>query len=398
MNTLINKFVMEKCKGDGSVQRLLCGRLSGTVGICLKLVMGALKLLVGFMSGSVAVMADAINNLTDAATSIVTLVGFSLAAQKSDDEHPFGHARMEYMTGIIVSIIIIIVGGVLIFQSYPKIIHPETLSVSAVTIILLVVLLFADLWLFLFNRKLSRLIGSASLKAASIDSRNDMIVTTGIIVSLLLWRFTGIQIDGYVGVAVGAFVIYAGIGMVRETAAPLLGQSPDPLIVENLINLIRSKPNVLAFHDLIVHDYGPGNTFASVHIEVDASQNIFELHEMIDGIEQEAMERYGILLVGHMDPIDTNNPKLNELREMLTVALAGSPGFRGFHDLRVVPGAGRTNVIFDIVVSHDAPEKSFEEARRRAQQALDAAAKEGERFSVVATCDSDYAPGWAPKA
>ena len=395
MNLLIERFVLAKDGGDKSVRRTLCGRLSGTMGITLKLLMGAAKLFVGLMSGSVAVLADAVNNLADAATSIITLVGFSLAGQKSDDEHPFGHARMEYMTGIFVSVLIIVIGGVLIFQSYPKILNPELLTVTPSSVILLIVLLFVDLWLFMFNRKLSRLIGSASLKATSVDSRNDMMVTGGIIASLLLWRFTGIQIDGYVGVAVGVFVIFSGIGMMKETSAPLIGQTPDPKIVHELIDLIRKEPDVLSFHDLIVHDYGPGNAFASVHIEVDAFKNIFKLHEMIDRIEQESLERYGILLVGHMDPINTNDPQLSGLRETLTRALTGSPGYLGFHDLRVVPGSGRTNVIFDIVVSHDTPEKSFEEATRRAQNALDQAAKEGERFTVVANRDFDYAPGWA---
>ena len=394
MNLLIKKFVTSKDGGDGRKRRELCGRLSGATGIGLNLLLGVIKLFVGFISGSIAVMADAVNNLSDAAASIITLVGFSLAARRSDEGHPFGHARIEYMTGILVSALIIIIGFVLVLQSYQKIISPEPLTVSAVAVVLLILPIGVKLWMFFFNKKLASLIGSASLKATSIDSRNDVIVNSGVLASLLLWRFGGILIDGYVGVAIGVFVIYSGIGLIRETAAPLLGQPPDPQTVREIIELIKSEQDVVGFHDLIVHEYGPEHDFATVHIEVDASKNIFKLHEMIDRIEQEALDRYRVQLVGHMDPVDVNDPKLNGLRETLTRALKGSPGFLGFHDLRIIPGSGRTNVVFDIVVSHDAPEKSFEEAKRRAQKALNSAAKDGERLTVVANCDLNYVPGW----
>ncbi|MDR3364587.1 MAG: cation diffusion facilitator family transporter [Clostridiales Family XIII bacterium] len=384
---LIKRFVIGKCGPDEPLRRLRCGRLSGAVGMSFNIALGLVKVFIGIATGSVAVMADAVNNLSDAAASIVTLLGFSLAGKKSDAEHPFGHARYEYMTGVIVSAMVIVVGFELITAAYGKIMNPAALSPGAVSIVLLFIMIFAKLWLYRFNLKLSRLIGSASLKATGIDSRNDAISTAAALGAILLHKAAGVNIDGYVGLAVGVFIIYSGLNMVKETAGPLLGQSPDPKAVREIAELVLGHEGVLGIHDLIVHDYGPGHVFASVHIEVDSLEDIFKSHALVDDIEKRAQEQLRVLLVGHMDPLDTQNPKVKELNAALKEALLRIEGVRGFHDLRVVTGAGHTNVIFDIVVAHKDSERTFERVKKRAQEAL-AAIDPG--YVAVVNCDLDY--------
>ncbi|MDR3304635.1 MAG: cation diffusion facilitator family transporter [Clostridiales Family XIII bacterium] len=387
---MIRKFVTTKCGGDNRLRREHCGRLSGVVGVVLNLLLGLVKLFVGMAAGSMAVMADAVNNLTDAASSVITIVGFELASRKSDDEHPFGHARIEYMTGAIVSGIIIAVGVKLITTSYDKVMHPTPVTSSMTAIVLLVILALVKLWLYRFNMKLSVLIGSPSLKATGIDSRNDAVSTAIVLISLLLDKLLGVHIDGYVGLAVGVFIIYSGLTMIRETAAPLLGQSADPRLIREIEEVILEHAGALGLHDLIVHDYGPGHVFASVHIEVDSRVDIFVSHSMVDRIEMEAKEKLGVLLVGHMDPIDTQNPKVAELRKLITGVLAEIDGARGMHDLRLVPGPDHINVIFDAVVAHENSAQTFDVIKEQVQAAL---TEKDPAYIAVVNSDLDYAAG-----
>lgn len=384
---MIKYFIMERSGGDERKQRLLCGRLSGAVGIALNIALGFVKLFIGFVTGSVAVMADAVNNLSDAGASVITIIGFSLAGRKSDAEHPFGHARYEYMTGVIVSALVIVIGIQLIRVSFGKIMDPTPLDSDTISILLLAVLVLVKLWLYRFNIVLGRFIKSASLKATAIDSRNDAVTTTATICAILLFKFTGLNIDGFIGAAVGVFIIYSGLKMVQETAGPLLGQSPSPETVKEIADLVLRHNEVLGIHDLIVHDYGPGHVIASVHIEVDSREDIFKSHELVDDIEKEAQDELNVMLVGHMDPLDTQNPQLNALNVALVDALGSVKGVRGIHDLRIVAGPDRTNIIFDVVAAHDDPEQTLHKVKSVAQETLSSI---NPAYKAVINLDLDY--------
>ena len=384
---LIKHFVTDKCGGDKRERRLRCGRLSGAVGISLNMALGLGKFFIGLFTGSVAVMADAINNLSDAIASVITFIGFSLANRKSDAEHPFGHARYEYMTGVVVSALVIVIGVQLVLAGYRRIVDPEPLLTNTVFIIMLIIMTFVKLWLFRLNIDLGKLINSASLKATGVDSRNDAIVSVAALGAILLFRYAGVNIDGHIGLAVGLFVIYSGLNMVKETTGPLLGQTPDPETVHDIAKLVLGQEGVLGIHDLIVHDYGPGRIFASVHIEVDAREDVFKSHALVDDIEKRAQDDLRVMLVGHMDPLDTQNPKIAELRETLKEALAGVEGMKGIHDLRIVVGPEKTNIIFDAVAAHEAPEETYKKVEKIAKETL---AKIDAKYVAVVNHDLDY--------
>ena len=384
---LIKTFITGKAGLSERDKRERCGRLSGIVGILLNVCLGLVKVFVGVFTGSVAVMADALNNLSDAIASVITIIGFRMANMKADAEHPFGHARIEYMTGVIVSAIVIVVGARLIMESYGKIKVPEDLQSSPLTIILLVLMIVVKLWLWRFNNSLAEFIRSTSIKATGADSRNDAISTAAVLATLLLYQFAGVNIDGYVGIAVGVFIIYSGLNLVKETAGPLLGQSPDPETVKEIEDLVLKRDEVLGIHDLIVHDYGPGHIFASVHIEIDSRIDVFISHTVIDDIEREAQVSLGVFLVGHMDPLDTQNPMITELRELLSGTLCEIDGVINVHDVRLVSGEDRINVIFDIVVSHENGQVAYETAMETARRIL---AEKNKAFVPVANCDTDF--------
>ena len=383
---LIKKLILEKCDGDKPKKRLLCGRLSGAVGVTLNVSLGLLKILVGIFSGSIAITADAVNNLSDAMASILTMVGFSLANKKSDAEHPFGHARYEYMTGVLVSVLVIVIGVQLVITAFKEVMDPTPIDGGTVMIALLVILIFVKLWMYFFNIQLSKLISSSALKATGIDSRNDAIVTASTMGVILLGKFAGVNIDGYIGLAVGAFVIYSGLIMVKETTGPLLGQSPDPKTVKKIVDLILGYKGVLGIHDLIVHDYGPGHILASVHIEVDAKEDIFKSHELVDDIENKVQKELRIMLVGHMDPVDTQNPRLAEINEALECSLCKFENVKSIHDLRIVTGPVLSKVILDVVVSYNDPEYTFKEVEKVAQETLD---KIDSKYIVIINRDFD---------
>jgi len=384
---LIKHFVTDKSGNDKRTRRLKCGRLSGTIGILLYAALGLGKIFIGLATGSVAVMVDAVHNLADAGASLATLIGFSLASKKSDAEHPFGHARIEYMTGVVVSAIITGIGIMMARTSFDKILDPTPLNEDTASVILLIIMVFATIWFYLFNMSLSKLIGSASLKATGIESRNDAIATVAVLCAILFHQFANINIDGFIGMGVAGFIIYSGITMAKETVGPLFGQSPDPETVSEIAGLVLGQEGVLGIHDLIVHDYGPGNTFASVHIEVDSREDVFKAHALVDDIEKKAQDELRVMLVGHMDPLDTLNPKIPELREALTKALADIEGMKGIHDLRIVTGAESTKVIFDVVASHEEPEETFKKVELITRETL---TKIDEKYIAVINRDLDY--------
>lgn len=362
------------------------GKLAGVVGICSNLLLCILKLVVGLIFNSIAIIADGINNLADASSSAITLVGFKLASRPGDEEHPYGHARIEYLTGLFISILIILLGIKLLTTSFDKILVPDPLQFSYITVVVLVFAILVKIWQTDFNIKTGEAINSSTLKATGTDSRNDVIATSAVLLSVIIGKLTGLQFDGYMGCIVALFIIYSGIGLIKETSSPLLGKAPDPALVLEIETRIESQEGVFGIHDLVVHDYGPGRIFASVHIEVDAYGDLIQSHDMIDNIERTICEDLQIHLVAHMDPIETQDPLTLELKDKINSVLESMDGVIGIHDLRVVAGYTHNNVIFDVVIS---PECKIKESdiKKSIEKQLMFMDKE---YFVVITFDKSY--------
>ena len=327
------------------------GKLAGAVGIVSNLFVCILKIAVGLFQNSIAVIADGINNLSDAASSVITVVGFKLAAMPEDEGHPYGHARIEYLTGMVISMVICFVGFQLLLASFDKILHPQQIDFNYLTVIVLVISILVKIWQAVFNRKTSKAIDSVALLATATDSRNDVITTAAVLISLSIGYFTGLHLDGVIGFLVALFIIYSGIILLRETSSPLLGESPDESLVLSIKEEILNNPGVLGIHDLVVHNYGPGKIFASVHIEVDAKIDIMESHDMIDNIEKILSQQLDIHIVAHMDPVIKNDPLIKELHIHIKDIIKTLDGVESLHDLRIIPGPTHTNIIFDAVIS-----------------------------------------------
>ena len=334
------------------------GSLAGAVGIVCNLLLFAAKLAIGTLCGSVAVTADAVNNLSDAASGIISLFGFKMAARPADADHPFGHARYEYIAGLTVAALILYIGIELLRSSIEKLITPTPVAFSFVTVAVLVGSILVKLWLSVFYRKLGKKIHSGTLAASSADSRNDVISSAAVLLSVCLVPIFGDWLDGGIGVAVALFILYSGIGLVRDTLDPLLGKAPDPALVEKVRDEIMRYPSVLGTHDLMIHDYGPGKQFASVHVEVDAAGDIIAIHDEIDNIEHALFVKYGLHTVIHMDPIVTGDSALAELRETVSDIVTGIDAKLSIHDLRMVPGTTHTTLVFDCVVPPGYPMSS----------------------------------------
>ena len=342
------------CLGGGDPQapetRRRCGVLSGGTGIGLNLLLFLGKLLAGVTTASIAITADAFNNLTDAASSIVTLVGFRLAGQEADEEHPFGHGRMEYLAGLAVSALILLVGVELAKSSLTKIIHPEPVDFSVLSAVILAVSVAVKLWMFWFNRGLSRAIQSAALSATAADSLSDAVATTTLLLGLLAGHFFSLPLDGWLGLAVAVFILRAGWSAARDTIDPLLGAQPDPDVVADIEALILSHPPVLGIHDLVIHDYGPGRRMMSVHAEVPARSELVEVHDVIDHIERELGERFGLEAVIHLDPVEPEDPYTRRLLSLASQAARELDPAASIHDLRRTPEGA---VSFDVVAPYD---------------------------------------------
>lgn len=352
---LIRKFVKNYEDVKNPKVREAYGKMAGVVGIVSNVILCAMKMAVGVIAGSIAIVADGVNNLADASSSLVTLIGFKLASMPEDKDHPYGHARYEYITGLIVSLIIILVGFELGRSSVGKILAPEPVDSSVAVIVVLLIAIGIKIWQAIFNIKTGKDIDSITLIATGTDSRNDVISTAVVLASVLVSRFSGLAIDGYAGAAVALFIMYSGFALAKETASPLLGEAPTEEMVQEIAELVTGFEGVLGIHDLCVHNYGPGKVFASVHIEVDAAGDIMESHDLIDNIESAARRELGLNLVGHMDPIETGNPELDRLKAAVLAYTAGIDGLQSIHDFRMVPGPTHTNVIFDAVLTPACP-------------------------------------------
>ena len=365
--------------------RLAYGRLAGVTGIVCNLLLCGGKLLAGMLAGSLAMIADAFNNLSDAGSSIVTLVGFKLAGAPPDEDHPFGHGRMEYLSTLGVAVLIILAGFELASSALDKILHPEEPAFSVVSAVILLASIGVKLWMAIFNRRIGQRIHSDTLLATGTDSRNDVICTGVVLLSSILGIWLPVSIDGYVGMAVALFVIWSGFTVIRDTVSPLLGQAPDPELVENIQNTVLSYDGVVGIHDLIVHDYGPGRIIVSLHAEVPEDQPITKSHDVIDNIEMELQEKFNILSCIHMDPVDTDNPETLRLKEVAIHLMNEVDESLTLHDFRVVTGDTHTNLLFDLVFPHGHPDREDATARLR-----DAIHAYDEHLYAVIKAESSY--------
>ena len=349
MITLLARFLIHE-KDDKTRIRQSYGVLCGIVGIALNVLLFAGKLLAGMLSNSIAITADALNNLSDAGSSLVTLIGFRLAGAKPDSEHPFGHGRMEYISGLVVAAAILLMAYELIRDSIGKILHPEETETSLLVFIILAVSIFVKLYMAYYNRSIGREIGSAAMKATATDSLSDAGATSVVFAASLIGHYTGVQIDGWCGVLVGLFIIYAGIQAAKETLDPLLGQPPEKELVEEIHKIVMAHEPICGIHDLIVHDYGPGRQMISLHAEVPAEGNILETHDAIDNVEKELRDKLGCEATIHMDPIITMDKRIYRLKMTVLEMLNEIDPVITMHDFRVVTGPTHTNLIFDIIV------------------------------------------------
>ena len=383
-NLLLRLFVKDHENTSDPGVRAKIGSMSGAVGICCNVLLFGFKLLAALLSGSVSIMADALNNLSDASGSIVTLVGFRLADRPADDKHPFGHARFEYLSGLAVSVLIILIGFELAKSSLDKILHPAAVEFTWVTAVVLIASVGVKSWMFLFNRSLGNRIHSASLHATAADSRNDCIATSAVLLAAVVERLTSLRVDGWMGIAVAVFILYSGWNLARETISPLLGENADEELRRKIVDYIASQPRVLGYHDLMVHDYGPGQRFASLHVEMDKNEDPLACHELIDDMERECLKSHNVHLVIHYDPVVTDDPELTRLREAVKSLLAIKDPRLTIHDFRMVPGEGHTNLIFDVTLPMElrGQENELKEALEQALSALD-----GRRYYCVITFD-----------
>lgn len=350
MTKLITRLFLKNCDPSSLGGREKYGRVAGIVGIVCNLFLSVTKLLVGTVSNSVAITADAVNNISDAGSSIITLVGFRISEKPADEDHPYGHARFEYITGLIISFLILLIGFDILKSSFDKILHPQEIVFSWVTVGVLVTSVIVKLWLSSFNKTLGKAIKSGALDATAADSRNDCISTGAVLISTLIAKFFNINLDGYMGVAVAVFIIISGIGLVKETIGPLLGQAPSKEIFEKIETEVLKYENVLGVHDLMVHSYGPGSYFASAHVEMDANINVLVCHDVLDQIERDFKNNYNIHIVAHLDPTVLDCPETNKYKELVRDILFKIDPVITFHDFRVVMGENAQNVLFDVVV------------------------------------------------
>ena len=362
------------------------GKVGSIVGIIVNAILSVSKILIGLIFNSISITADGVNNLSDTSSSIITYAGFKFGGKPADKDHPFGHARLEYISGLAVGIAILVVGIELIKTSAEKILNPEPLEFNIIMIFVLVFSILVKLWLSYFNWKLAQKISSSTLRATSADSRNDVITTSAILIAILISKASGLQIDGYMGCVVALFIIYSGINILRDIMNPLLGELPDEEFVTSIENKIMKYKGVLNIHDLVVHNYGPSKYFATVHVEVDAKEDILKSHDMIDNIERDFARELGINLVIHLDPVVTDDNEINNLRSMTDKIISTIDEKLSMHDFRVVKGATHTNLIFDVVVPVDY-NVNTKELIHKIEKLIKS---ENETYFSVVTIDKNY--------
>lgn len=360
MSSLFRLFIKDYKNTEKPAVRESHGKFASVVGILANVFLFLIKLVAGLLSNSISITADAINNLTDSGSSVVTLMGFKISGKPADAQHPYGHARMEYISGLIVSFIIMFLGLQLILSSVKKILNPEESVLNLLTIAILLVSILIKLWLSIFFRKIGKTINSSSLIATSVDSRNDIIATSAVLASTVIEHFSGYNLDGYIGTGVSIFILISGLQVAIETISPLLGVVPSKELTEKFYRKILSYDGVIGIHDLTIHNYGEGKCFASVHCEVPADQDIMISHDIIDNIEQDFLEKENVHLVIHLDPVVLNDERTNLLKQDVENIIADISTQISMHDFRVAWGVTHSNLIFDIIVPFDMQENQEE--------------------------------------
>lgn len=384
MITLLARFFIKNYKEKENPKvRTAYGILSGGLGIFLNMCLFFGKLFAGLFSGSIAIMADAFNNLSDAGSSFITMLGFKLASAKPDKEHPYGHGRIEYVSGMLVSVLILLMAVELIQSSIKKNLNPEDMTTSAVTIVILVASILVKLYMMFYNHSLGKALQSSAMMATAKDSLSDMVSTSVVLLCTFLYWVSGMNLDAYCGILVGLFIFYTGVTAMIDTINPLLGQAPDPEFVKRIEEIIKRQPAILGVHDLVVHDYGPGRVMVSLHAEVPASGDMLETHDMIDNVERTLEEELGCPATIHMDPVANDDERTKELRDMVRNILQEIDTVITMHDFRIVPGQTHTNLIFDIVIPYQY-DMSKEELIERVQSEI---WKCSEQFYAIITVD-----------
>ena len=368
---LLRLFVKDHRNTESTQVRSAVGAMAGFVGIGCNVLLFALKLIAGTLAGSVSITADALNNLSDASGSIVTLVGFKMAGKPADEHHPYGHARAEYLSALGVAVLILFIGLELAKTSLGKILHPVAVEFSPLIAAILMTSIGIKLWMAVFNHRLSKRIDSAALAATSADSRNDCIATAAVLLAGLLETWLGLPLDGWMGLGVAGFILFSGWGLARDTVSMLRGQGEDPTLREKILDYIAAQPQVLGYHDLMVHDYGPGRQYASLHVEMDHREDPLDCHERIDDMERECLRSHNVHLVIHYDPVVTDDPELHRLKARCGQLLRERDPRLSLHDFRMVQGRRHMNLIFDVALPSDLRDqrkdipRELEEALRR---------------------------------
>lgn len=393
VDLLIRTFIKNHQDTADRGVRTAYGNLACIVSVICNLLLFAGKTAVGTLAGSVSITADGMNNLSDASSNIVSLVGFKLGSRPADSEHPYGHARYEYLAGLAVSVMILVIGVELLKESFTKVLHPTEVQFGWLTVVVLVASILVKLWMSLLNRKIGRTIQSETLMATAADARNDVITTGAVLLAAVLTSLTGFdRLDGIMGLGVAGFILYSGIQLVRDTIDPILGAAPDPELVEHIEKKALGYPGVLGIHDLMIHDYGPGNRLVSFHIEMDAKGDVMQSHDVIDTIEKDLLVQDGMIATIHYDPIATGNSHVEEIRNFLREEVGRLEPEANIHDLRIVPGPSHTNVIFDCAV----PAEYLTDKQRRGAKLVSALRtavqqKWPDHFCVI-KLEPDYAP------
>ena len=387
---LIRLFIRRREDVQDACVRLSYGNLAGITGIMCNVLLCAIKFFTGLFTGSISITADAVNNLSDASSGVIILLGFKLAGKPADPEHPYGHARMEYLAGLVVSFVILLIGVQLAGESVQKILHPAAATFGIVPAVMLVFSILVKLWMAGFYRSIGKKIDSTTLLAASADSRNDVISTGAVLLALLISAWTDLDLDGWMGMAVALFILYSGIGLIKDTLDPLLGRAPSEDLTQRVEEKILSYEGILGTHDLMVHDYGPGQCFASVHVEMSAEMNVMRSHDIIDTIERDFHEQDHIHLVIHYDPIETGSEAVGTMRQWVTERVHAVSPLLSIHDFRMVKGELHTNLIFD-VAAPSSYESTDAEIKQQIQRSVQENAN-GETYYCVITVDRSYAP------
>lgn len=386
---LIKLFIKDSERIEDLKVRTAYGFFSGMIGIIINLILFAVKLSVGLISSSIAITADAFNNLNDSASSLITIIGFKLSNAPADEEHPFGHGRIEYISAFIVSLMVLLVGFEFVKSSFDRIIHPTPLSFEIIPFTLIALSIGVKIWLSKFNGYVGEKINSAALKASSFDALGDVIISTVTAFTLLLSRFSSLAVDGYMGMLVAIFILYSGIKLAKETLNPILGEPPDPKLVKAIKEGVLSYEHISGTHDLIIHNYGPGKFIATIHAEVPSDIDIVKIHNIIDDAERELSKKLNIILVIHMDPINVDNEEINETRKQVWSILSNFTEIKSLHDFRIIGEGEHKNIVFDIVVDSCKKMSAINEENLKA--AINTSVKKiYPLYNCVVTLDKDF--------